>query len=96
MVEAEIEIDPTVGVETIQETTIGMEVEIATIGIEVETVETIVEIEAEVEIDLIPEKEEENNQDQDQVKDILTGMNSAIIATELIIQHITVLDWRTI
>ena len=68
-----------------------MEIEITT-GIEVEIVETIVEIEVEVELDLIPEKEEETNQDLDQVKDILTGMNSAITATDLVMQHIIVLD----
>ena len=98
MVEKETEIDPTAEVETIQETTTEVEIEITTIGIEVEIVETIVEIEieAEVEIDLIPEKEEETNQDLDQVKDTLTGMNSAITATDLVMQHIIVLDWRTI
>ena len=93
--EIETKIDPTAGEETIQETTIEREVEITTIGIEVEIVETIVEIEveAEVEIGLIPEKEEETNQDLDQIKDILTGMTSAITATELVMQHIIVLDW---
>ena len=92
MTEIEIEIDPTVGVETIQETTTEMEIEITTTGIEVEIVETIVEIEVEVEKDLIPEKEEETNQDLDQVKDTLTEMNSAITATDLVMQHIIVLD----
>ena len=47
------------------------------------------------EIGLIPEKEEETNQDLDQVKDTLTGMKSAVIATDLVIQYITVLNWRT-
>ena len=55
-----------------------------------------IEIEAEEETDLIPEKEEEINLDLDQVKDTLTEMTSAIIAIELVIQHITALDWRTI
>ena len=96
MVGKETEIDPTAEVETIQETTTEVEIEITTIGIEVEIVETIVEIEAEVEIDLIPEKEEETNQDLDQVKDTLTEMNFAITATDLVMQHIIVLDWRTI
>ena len=79
MIEKETEIDPTAEVETIQETTTEVEIEITTIGIEVEIVETIVELEIEAEIDLIPEKEE-TNQDLDQVKDTLTGMNSAITA----------------
>ena len=93
MVEAEIETDLTAGVETIQGTTIELEIEITTIGIEVEIVETI---EVEVEIGLIPEKEEETNQDLDQVKDTLTEMKSAVIATDLVMQCITVLNWRTI
>ena len=80
--EVEIEIDPSVEAETIQgtttEITTGMVVEITTIEIEVETVETTaeidIEIEAEEETDLIPGKEEEINLDLDQVKDILTEM----------------------
>ena len=83
------------GVEIIQGTITEMEIEITTIGIEVEIVETIVEIEVEVEIGLIPGKEEETNQDQDQVKDTLTEMKSAVIATDLVMQCITVLNWRT-
>ena len=79
MAEVEIEIDPTVEVETIQGTTTGMEVEITTTEIEVEIVEAIIEIEIEEEeeTDLIPEKEEEINLYLDQVKDTLTEMNSA-------------------
>ena len=69
-----------------------MVVEITTTEIEVEIT---AEIEIEEETDLIPEKEE-INLDLDQVKDILTEMTSAIIAIELVIQHITALDWRTI
>ena len=71
-----------------------MVVEITTIEIEVETVEITAAI--EIETDLIPEKEEEINLDLDQVKDTLTEMTSAIISIELVIQHITALDWRTI
>ena len=99
---AEVDTDPTVEAETIQETTTeittGMVVEITTTEIEVETVETTVEIEieAEEETDLIPEKEEEINLDLDQVKDILIEMTSGIIAIELVIQHITALELRNI
>ena len=100
MAEVETEIDPIVEAETIQETITGMEVEITTIEIEAEIVETTVEIdieiEAEEETDLIPEKEKEINLDLDQVKDTFTEMNSAIIATDLVIQHITALYWRTL
>ena len=100
--EAEIEIDLTVEVDTIQEIiieiTTGMVVEITTTGIEVKIVETTVKIgiEAEEEIDLIPEKEEELNLDLDQVKDTLTETPSAVSAIDLVIQHITAFDWRTI
>ena len=100
--EEETEIDPTLEAETVQEiiteTTTGMVVEITTTEIEVEIAETTAEIEteAEEETDLILEKEEEINLDLDQVKDTLTGMTSAISAIELVIQHITALDWRTI
>ena len=75
-----------------------MQIEITTTEIEAEIVETIVEIEieAEEETDLIQEKENEINLDLDQVKDTLTEMNSAIIAIELVIQHITAFNWRTI
>ena len=63
-----------------------------------EIVETIqeIEIEAEVEICLIPEKEEEINQDLDQVKATLTGMTSVTTATEQVMQHIGASDLRTI
>ena len=87
MAEAETEIDPTVEVETIQEIIIE-----TTTEIEVEIVGTTAEIEAEEETDLIPEKEEEINQDLDQVKDTLTEMISVNSAIKLVIQHITALD----
>ena len=63
-----------------------------------EIVETIQEIETEVEVEigLIPEKEEEINQDLDQVKDTLTEMTSATTATEQVMQHIGASDLRTI
>ena len=77
-----------------------MEEEITTTEIEVEKVETTAEIEIEIEVeketDLILEKEEEINPGLDQVKDTLIEMTSAITAIELVIQHITALDWRTI
>ena len=89
-VETETGIDLTAEIEIIQETIIeieaGIEEIITEIGteIEVEIVETIQEIETEVEVEtgLIPEKEEEINQDQDQVKDTLTEMISATTVTE--------------
>ena len=60
--------------------------------------ETIQEIETEVEVEtgLIPEKEEEINQDQDQVKDILTEMISATTIKEQVMLHIDALDLKTI
>ena len=104
MVEIEIGIDPTVEIDTIQETGTGIEVGIeeiieAGIGIEVEIgeiVETTQEIEVEVEIGQTLEKEEEINQDQDQVKDTLTEMISATTVIEQVMLHIGVLDLKTI
>ena len=63
-----------------------------------EIVETIQEIETEVEVEigLIPEKEEETSQDLDQVKDTLTEMTSATTATEQVRQHICASDLKTI
>ena len=65
-----------------------------------EIVETIQEIEIEVEVEeetgLIPEKEEEINQDQDQVKDISTEMISATTVTEQVMLHIGASDLKTI
>ena len=106
VVEIEIGIDPTVEIETIQETGTGIEAGIEEIietgiGIEVEIGEIVettqeIEIEVEVEIDQTLEKEEEINQDQDQVKDTLTGMIFAITVTEQVMLHTGVLDLKII
>ena len=104
VVEIETGIDPTVEIEIIQETGTGIEAGIEEIietgiGIEVEIgeiVETTQEIEVEVEIDQTLEKEEEINQDQDQVKDTLTGMISATTVIEQVMLHTGVLDLKTI
>ena len=85
-VEIEIEIDPIVEVETIQETTIGKEAEIEEIR---------VEIELEVEIDLAQEMAEEIIKDLDQVKDTLTIKISATTVIEEVIQHTGVSNLKT-
>ena len=100
MVEIETEIGQTAEVEITQGITIGIEAGIEetteiTIGTEVEIgeiAERTVEIEVEVETGLIPEMEEETNQDLDQVKDTLTRINSVTTATEQVIQHTDVSD----
>ena len=95
-VEVETEIDLIAEAETTQETTTGIEVETTT-ETEVqreERVETTVEIEAEVETGLIHEMGEEINQDLDQVKDTLKRMSSVTTATEQVIKHIDVSDWK--
>ena len=106
-VEAETEIDLIAEIEIIQEIIIEIEagieeiiIEIGT-GIEVEIeeiAEIIQEIETEVEVEtgLIPEKEEETNQDQDQVKDILTEMIFATTVTEQVMLHIGASDLKII
>ena len=89
--EEEIEINPTVESEIIQErtieTTTGMVVKTTT-EIEVETVETTVKIEigteVEEETDLIQEREEEINLDLDQVKDTLIEVRLAVSAIEVV------------
>ena len=106
VIETEIGIDQTVETEIIQETDTEIEVgteEITEIDTEIEVeieeiVETIQEIEIEVEVEtgLILEKEEEINKDQDQVKDILIEMISAITAIEQVMLHIDASDLKTI
>ena len=104
-VETETGIDLPAEIEIIQETIIeieaGIEEIITEIGTEIEVeieeiVETIQEIEIEIEVEtgLIPEKEEEINQDQDQVKDILTEMISATTVTEQVMLHIDASDLK--
>ena len=95
VVETEIGIDPPAEIEIIQETITEIEVgieETIEIGTEIEVeiaeiVETIQEIEIEIEVEvetgLTLEKEEEINQDQDQVKDTLIEMISAIMLHNL-------------
>ena len=104
MVEIETGIDPTAGIEIIQETITEIEVgieETTEIGTEIEVeigeiVETIQEIEVEVETGLILEKEEEINQHQDQVKDTLIEMISVTTVIEQVMLHIGASDLKTI
>ena len=94
-IEEEIGIDPIVEAEIVLETITEMEVETIT-EIEVEIVETIVEIEVEEETDLLQEREEEINLDQDQVKDILTKVRFVVLAIEVDTWLTTALDWKDI
>ena len=106
-VETETGIHLPAEIEIIQETIIEIEAgieeiitEICTeIEVEIEgIVESIQEIDIEVEVEtgLIPEKGEKINQDQDQVKDILTEMISATTVTEQVMLHIGASDLKTI
>ena len=57
----------------------------------------IVEIEIEIELTQeMGEIEEIINKYLEQVKDTLTRMNSVTTVTEQVIQHIGVINWRTI
>ena len=92
MEEEEIETDPTAGVETTQERTIEITIEVIEIGAEI--AETTVEIEVEEETDLTQETEEGVNLDQDQVKSILTKVRFVVFVAEVDTLLIIVSDWK--
>ena len=93
---SEIEIDPTAGIEMIQETDTEIKTEVE-IGVEIEaeiegTVETIVETEE----GQTQGKVGTTNRDLVQVKDTLTKRISVNTVIEQVIQHIGVLNLKTI
>ena len=93
---AEIEIDPTVGIEMIQEIDTETKTEVE-IGVEIEAeIEEIVETIVETEEDQTQEKVDETNRDLVQVKDILTKRISVNTVTEQVIQHIAVSNLKII
>ena len=83
-----MEKDQTVEIETIQEKTTRIEIEIegtVETTTEIKEVEMIAEIEIDIEIGLtqsMKEIEERTNKDLEQVKDTLTTMNSVTTVTE--------------
>ena len=96
----EIEVDPIVGIEMIQEIDTETETEIE-IGVETEVeieveIEGIVETIVETEEDQTQEKVETTNRDLVQVKDTLTKKISVNTVTEQVIQHIGVSNLKTI
>ena len=89
---AEIEIDPIVGIEMIQETDTGTKIEVE---IEAE-IEEIAETIVETEEDQTQGKVEATNKDLVQVKDTLTKRISVNTVIEQVIQHIGVSNLKTI
>ena len=91
----ELEKDQTVEIETFQEITTKIEIEIEGTGetITKMKVEMTAEIEIDIEIDLTQEMKEIGEriiEDLEKVKDTLTRMNSVTTVTEQVIQHICV------